>query len=344
MQMELFEQPDPGLTRWIIDSGQLGTPFIVVDVGCQGGEHQRWRWLREHLEVHGFDPLEEAIEVLGSDRHQPGKRYFHQMALGNEDGERELFVQENRYASSLYQQGTPQLSTDSATHSNSERRLVPIRKLDSLFKDGTVPGADFIKLDCEGFEPEVLKGAQEFLRATHPLGVEAETNFNVSPVLPRTHFIALYDQLVEHRLLLHDLAFARAPCPAFAQSFPPEPVPRTGRPGTFNMLFARDLRAERDVPQQYIIPPAGDHITSDDVIKSAIVLELHGLADCAYDTLERFQDILSPKFDLEHALALLRTSALGDALRDPVNVTHPPKSRHMMALRALGRWTRREWR
>ena len=71
-----------------------------------------------------------------------------------------------------------------------------------------------IKVDVEGFEPEVLKGAQAFLRAARPLGVETETSFTVSPVLQRTHFVAVSDQLIEHRLLVHDLAFARAPCPA----------------------------------------------------------------------------------------------------------------------------------
>ena len=91
-RMELFDHPDPRLTRWVIENGYLETPFVVVDVGCQGGEHVRWRWLGEHLEVHGFDPLAEAIDALDSANHLPGKRRFYNMALGNEEGERELFV------------------------------------------------------------------------------------------------------------------------------------------------------------------------------------------------------------------------------------------------------------
>ena len=340
--MELFDHPDPRLTRWVIENGYLETPFVVVDVGCQGGEHVRWRWLGEHLEVHGFDPLAEAIDALDSANHLPGKRRFYNMALGNEEGERELFVQDNSFASSLYQQGEPRLSADDGTHSNRERRFVSIRKLDSLFKEGVIPRADFIKLDCEGFEPEVLKGAQEFLQSTRPLGVETETNFNVSPILQRTHFIGLYDQLVEHRLLLHDLAFARAPCSSFTQSFVRDTAPHTGRPSTFNVLFARDLPAERDWPMQYIVPPLGEQVAGDTVLKSAIMLELFGLSDCAYDTLARYSDVLAPSFDLEHALALLRTSAAGDMLRDAVHATHASASWRVTArLRALGSWTRR---
>src|SRR5690242_15002191 len=124
--MELFEHPDPALTRWIVRSGHLKTPFVVIDIGVQGGEHVRWRWLGDHLEVHGFDPLAEAIREVEA-KGGPGKRRFHNLALGDEDGERELFIQENSYASSLYQQGTPRLAAHPSTYANRERRMVPIR-------------------------------------------------------------------------------------------------------------------------------------------------------------------------------------------------------------------------
>jgi hypothetical protein len=138
------------------------------------------------------------------------------------------------------------------------------------------------------------------------------------------------------------MAFARAPCSSFIQSFARETAPRTGRPSTFNVLFARDLPAERDWPMQYIVPPLGEQVAGDTVLKSAILLELFGLSDCAYDTLARYSDVLASSFDLEHALSLLRTSAAGDTLRDAVHATHTsPAWRVTAPLRALGRWTRR---
>jgi FkbM family methyltransferase len=343
--MELFEHPEPALTRWIVASGYLKSAFVVIDVGCQGGEHVRWRWLGDHLEVHGFDALAEAIDELEAKNRGSRRKRYYNLGLGNEDGERELFIQENAYASSLYQQGTPRLAADASTYSNRERRVIPVRKLDSLFREGLVTSADFVKLDCEGFEPEVLRGAQEFLRTTRPLGVETETNFAVSPTLPRTHFMTTYDLLVEHRLLLHDLAFMRAACPSFVSSFGDAPAPATGRPATLNVLFARDLPAERDVPMQYLVPPLGETICSDTALKSAIMLELFGLSDCAYDTLFRLEDVLPPSFDLERAFHLLRRSAARDTLRDPVNALHVSTSWRMTApMRAVVRWLRREAR
>jgi hypothetical protein len=63
-------------------------------------------------------------------------------------------------------------------------RRVPIRRLDTLCADGAFARADFIKIDCEGFEPEILKGAQALL-CSGVLAVEIETNFNTSEVPPQ---------------------------------------------------------------------------------------------------------------------------------------------------------------
>jgi FkbM family methyltransferase len=46
---------------------------------------------------------------------------------------------------------------------------VEVRRLDSLKAEGRLPSADFIKMDAEGSEPEILAGATETVNATRPL-------------------------------------------------------------------------------------------------------------------------------------------------------------------------------
>ena len=52
-----------------------------------------------------------------------------------------------------------------------------MRKLDTLYARCELPKADFIKIDCEGYEPQVLHGAEAYLTASCPLGVDVETTF-----------------------------------------------------------------------------------------------------------------------------------------------------------------------
>lgn len=47
-----------------------------------------------------------------------------------------------------------------------ERRLVNMRRLDSLIAEGTLPAPDLVRLDVEGFEDEVLQGARCLWRTT----------------------------------------------------------------------------------------------------------------------------------------------------------------------------------
>ncbi len=41
MDLALNEQAD--FTRWVVREGLLRQPFVLVDVGVQGGEHPRWQ-------------------------------------------------------------------------------------------------------------------------------------------------------------------------------------------------------------------------------------------------------------------------------------------------------------
>jgi FkbM family methyltransferase len=171
------------MTEWIVREGLLQSPFVLFDIGCQGGVQQRWRALGDCLSFVGFDALEEAVEELRRASDGPRRARYFGFALGNEESERDFFVQQNRCTSSMYRQDTVRREVvDPAVHTLGEQRRVRVRRLDALFAEGAIPRPDFIKLDVEGFEPEVLKGAQALLAASLPLGAEAETSRGGGPV------------------------------------------------------------------------------------------------------------------------------------------------------------------
>ena len=317
--MDLYHHSDPPFTQWIIENDLLQDHFVVVDIGCQGGGHPRWNFLKDRLQFHGFDPIHEVIELLREEK-LPG-RVYHECALGAEDCDRQLYVNNDAFSSSFFGSNTV---GDLYGSSEIKRgpRTVAMRRLDTLFAIGELPAADYVKLDCEGYEPEVLRGGRDYLRASGPVCVTSESGFSVGPTYPHSHFHAVNEILAEHGLVVFDINVVRWARPAYRQALAANPwgepdplkgeVPHldVGAPGTIDVVFCRDLVAETTEPERYVFrevdfgsPPI------DQLIKAMINFELHGLMDCAYEIAAQFRPVLETRFDVEKAMRLLLTRA-----------------------------------
>jgi FkbM family methyltransferase len=303
--MELAFNHNAKFTNWVVNRGLLTEPFVLIDVGVQGGEHIRWRSLDDYLIVHGFDPIEEVIQELVEAYKGRSNRHYHCMALGNADGEQKFYFNPaNPTASSMYQKATDRFGVETAEQS----RMVPIRRLDSLLAEGVIPVADYIKIDVEGFEKDVLLGAHELL-GVGVLGLQTETNFGVSPSYPKSHFGTLAEIALDNHLVVFDLVFNRIPRASFQQALiskglqPITEQDAVGRPATVDVLFARDLIDEMDHPEHY--QTQCRPISLNQLIKSIIICELHALNDVALDTVERFAERLGAQLDVDRAVRLL---------------------------------------
>jgi len=211
------------------------------------------------------------------------------MAIGNDNGEKEFFVDPTQPSRSS-------LVADSRL----QRRPVPMRSLDSLLAEGAIPQADFLKVDVEGYEAEVFAGARQMLRGS-VLGMEVETNFNTSAVYPKCHFDLVHNVALENGFKLFDLNFDRILRPLYeaARRRRQSSVSTAGAgaPSTFNVLFCRDLVAERDGASFYERPPSPP--TIDQIIKMMIVYEL---SDVAVETAVKFSKELKTRIDVNEAI------------------------------------------
>jgi FkbM family methyltransferase len=288
---------EPLFTDWIVSARLLGEPLRLIDVGAQGGLHPRWKWLGNYLEAWAFDPLPDVVAQLEANNTAPDRIRFHCMGLGNEDGDR-LFTREaNGYCSAFLPAAMTESELggrDAAGNLPPNWCRAPIRKLDTLSAAGLFGAVDHIKLDCEGFEIEALRGAQRVLQASGVFAVESETSLKLHPWFPPCHFAVLYQLLGPFGFDVYDMEFYRYARPPLAGKFE-----HRGRPDTFDFLFLRGFGEHDELAAHSI----------DRLIKMAIVAELHALQDVASGIVARAADRLSLRFDPAKAQTLLRRSA-----------------------------------
>src|SRR5262249_53945861 len=87
-RLHLFTNANAEFTDWVGKAGVLPEPFVLVDVGVQGGESRSWHRLGDYLVVHGFDAIEEAIDQLRKQAGGAPNRHYHRIAAGSADEER----------------------------------------------------------------------------------------------------------------------------------------------------------------------------------------------------------------------------------------------------------------
>lgn len=284
-----YHNENPAFTRMVVGQALLREPFRLVDIGVQGGVHRRWLALGDFLDVWGFDPLPDMIEKL---KGANPKHRYHAIGIGHEDGER-LF---ERTANSCNSAFLPAIAAESDIGRDKNGNLpsywhrAQIRRLDTLHAERWFPAVDFLKMDCEGFEINILKGAQRFLRESGVFGIESETHFLANPQFPRSHFVELYEQIAPLGFEVYDLELI---APMGFEICGPGRHPGQGQPNTFDFLFlgsAFKAQSEASV---------------DRLIKMIVTSEVCGLPYLARELIARNREALGSRLDSDAALRCL---------------------------------------
>lgn len=146
---------------------------LVLDVGANAGQYAQG--LREAGfagRIVSFEPLSEAFANL--ERHAVPDRSWevHHRALGDEDGTAPINVAGNSWSSSLLPMGSRHLaSAPESAYVDIEE--VALSRLDSLWDEVVRPGERvWLKLDVQGFEGRVLRGAEGCQRSLAAVQLE----------------------------------------------------------------------------------------------------------------------------------------------------------------------------
>jgi FkbM family methyltransferase len=148
---------------------QLPNINNFIDIGVGDGTPYLWKKFKDKRII-CIDPLDHSEKV--ATKMLKGKNYsFHKFAVGAKKMEKKLNIERNIGRSTLLK----------VTKKNFEGKPVHqikviIRTLDSIIKEIKTIGSYGIKIDVEGYELEVLKGASKTLLKTKFVIVEARHN------------------------------------------------------------------------------------------------------------------------------------------------------------------------
>ena len=295
-------------------------PFVLIDVGCAGGIAEPWRAFGPSLVAHGYDPDVGACEEARARETFPDVHY-HSQFVGLPDSH--PFVQRRR-ADAVHWPNTniwarvtaghlasKQQDMDAGAPAAAKRLADPstVTGMAEIVRENQLHTIDFLKVDVDGPDLDVLESARDVLGEQQVLGVGLEVNWFGSPS-PSEHTFHNTDLFLrEQGYALFGVTFrsySRTDLPApFVYEFYAQT--RFGQPYQGDAIYVRDLAS----PDHWELARA---YPAEKLAKLACIYELIGLPDCSAEVLNRFREQLAICGDLDELLNALTPPLLGEKL------------------------------
>ena len=279
--------------------------FSLVDVGCSGGIDEAWRLFGENLQAFGFDPNVQEINRLK--REEKARHVSYEAAFIAGEG----VLSRNPWSRLA-------VAKTIAITANRRRRLTSKEKtalnawketvlaedtrihLPTYFENKGINSIDFIKIDIDGADFEVLQSLSSTLKSARVIGLGLEVNFFGSHDAADNTFHNTDRFMCAQGFDLFGLTirkYAMASLPhRYVYTIPAQSI--EGRPLQGDALYLRDFGSP-DLRAQ------AEHYGAEKLLKLAIVFSLAGLPDCAAEILTAFSAELVSTINIDHALDIL---------------------------------------
>jgi len=135
---------------------------VFIDVGANIGKYSiiLGKKLNDTGKVLAFEPMPEIFKILKKniDLNNLQNIIPIEIALGDEEGYIEFYLDKENVGGGGH----------SLVKKTENKIKVQVKKLDNILKNLKIKNVDLIKIDVEGAEADVLKGAEKTLKKYHP--------------------------------------------------------------------------------------------------------------------------------------------------------------------------------
>ena len=310
--------PNPAMCRFLIENTDcfLRDPIIIVDVGARDGFNAEWNVFGECMRVFCFEPDKEECERLNAEA--PSFVTYIPAAPGRERKGQFLYEARLPYSTGLYPSRMDFFSRF-LNRDNGEvvgQAFIWVETLKQVMAEHNIHSINFIKLDAEGAELDILLGASNHLLDPALFGIYTEIRFH--PEINDSPPFWQVDQYMQaHGFRLFDISANRwsrmiLPYPGFRDYFMPDgkrfyAYTIHGLTVDGDALYFRDILIEKNQEIKEMVTPV-------DVLKLAAFYELYHHNDAAAEVIVTFREQLQEYVDCDQLLDLLTPALQGEKL------------------------------
>ncbi len=318
---------NPRMTHQLVrDKVLSGSELVLVDVGMRGGIQQHWTMFNDQLRVIGIEPDEAECRRINSAQtawkqvcfpvfldSMPRERGMYQRAHNRaadglhpnrSGGQRFGIPQDNNWAAAgrITQQIQNMHVTDQVNQPEPpSTAFVKTTTYEKFSDDNGLPPPDFMKVDVEGAEYDVLRGAERFLGPDGLFGLEVEVR--IAPLMDAPSFTEVCQYLASRGYHPYNMSLTR--CSRNALPLEPDGDhrdhlgnPMLGGPTQRGQIVFGDFVFFRDTIVDNVMSPMR-------ILKCAAVLEIYNLPDCAAELLIYYRNLLSSHINVDEYLSRL---------------------------------------
>lgn len=158
---------------------------IIIDAGANLGTFSIFAaHLSPQSHVYSFEPVVDTFRLLKSNTKHYSQITCVNSGLGDEISQKNIFVYSQNTGGSVFED-SPYFGKSNGK-AGGKTELANVLTIDAFIAEHGIPRVDFIKIDTEGYEARILKGARESIKKWKPVvSMSAYHNLNDKEDLPR---------------------------------------------------------------------------------------------------------------------------------------------------------------